>query len=541
MAIYHFNQKILQRSQGDSAFSAFAYQARERIANEMDGTISDYTKKDPVIFSYFALPDEADKNIFKSELDLIREMEISEANKNAQVGVYGDVALPIELSQEEHEALMKKFAQEFTQKGQAIIINQHGGHGNDNPHFHFIATIRPFEKEGQSLSNKNKSYKVYEVANGTEIQFYNAEELKEKNELIKKENESLPDGEKKAEYEKIFKYRINKKVEQMTQSQAKEKGLHPTKDRTSRYPVSETVYYNDFLSKDMLIDRRNAWENIVNDGLKKRGMEQRVSAKSYKELGIDRIPMQHLGSKRHNMEQKGLEVDASLFNKSIQFINNLKAQAQTILVKLQIRTEERALNKSINYLENKTYLKSTNPDQEKEKALEFKANIEIKLESLKQCLEHLNRLTGKIDMEEPQTSLETHRKGSQLERMKGMKRKEEIDMSLTHRELVSQLVNTENEIYQITKQLEGNVKDFSPNQRMEVERARKELIANYNATINTIPISQRSFILQEVQGKVDTVLKEDKGFEAKKARTHLRSVRRDSLSQTRDISITYER
>lgn len=76
---------------------------------------------------------------------------------------------------------------------------------------------------------------------------------------------------------------------------------------------------------------------------------------------------------------------------------------------------------------------------------------------------------------------------------------------------------------------------------MEIERARKELIENYNSTINTIPIRQRSFILQEVQGKVDTVLKEDKGFEAKKARTHLRSVRRDSLSQTRDISVTYER
>lgn len=386
------------------------------------------------------------------------------------------------------------------------------------------------------MSTKNKSYKVYEVSNGTETQFYKAEDLKEKNELIKKENESLPEGEKKSEYEKIYKYRINKKVEQMTQSQAKEKGLHPTKDRTSRYPVSEKVYYNDYLSKDMLIDRRNAWENIVNDGLKKRRVEQRVTAKSYEALGIDRIPMQHLGSKRHNMEQKGLEVDASLFNKSIQFINNLKAQAQTILVKLQIRTEERALNKAINYLENKTYLKSTNPDQEREKALEFKSNIEIKLESLRDRLNHLN-----IDIEEPQTSLKTHKKGSQLERMKGMKRKEETDMSLTHRELVSQLVNTEKEIYQITKQLEGNVKDFSTSQRMEVERARKELIENYNSTINTIPVSQRNFILQEVQGKVDTVLKEDKGFEAKKACTHLRSVRRQSLNQSRDISITYER
>ena len=57
----------------------------------------------------------------------------------------------------------------------------------------------------------------------------------------------------------------------MTQSQAKEKGLHPTKDRTSRAPIQRTVYYNDYLSKDMLIDRRNAWENIVNDGLKKMG------------------------------------------------------------------------------------------------------------------------------------------------------------------------------------------------------------------------------------------------------------------------------
>ena len=237
----------------------------------MDGTISDYTKKDPVIFSHFALPEVADKNIFKTELDLIREMEISEGNKNSQVGVYGDVALPIELSQQEHEELMINFAKEFTQKGQAIIINQHGGHGNDNPHFHFIATIRPFEKEGQSLSTKNKSYNEYQVTDGNETRFLNATELKEVNDRIKKENESLPEGKKKSEYKKIYKYRINKKVEQMTQSQAKEKGLHPTKDRTSRAPIQRTVYYNDYLSKDMLIDRRNAWENIVNDGLKKMG------------------------------------------------------------------------------------------------------------------------------------------------------------------------------------------------------------------------------------------------------------------------------
>ena len=45
MAIYHCSVKIIGRSSGRSAVGSSAYRAGERLENERDGIIHDYTKK----------------------------------------------------------------------------------------------------------------------------------------------------------------------------------------------------------------------------------------------------------------------------------------------------------------------------------------------------------------------------------------------------------------------------------------------------------------------------------------------------------------
>lgn len=318
MAIYHLHQGSINRGKGHSAFDALAYQARERIINEYTGEVVNYTHKGESTYSLFALPDHADKEVFSTPLDLAREMERAEESANGCIGLNGDVALPKELTMEQQEELIKMFAKTFTEQGQAVIINRHEAHSdidgksNSNDHIHYIATIRPFTEDGKALSTKNKCFNEYEVTNGTERKFMSADVLKDN-----------PD------FEKIYKYRLGKKVEQLTQTQASEMGLNPTKDRTSRAPLQRTVYYNEYLSRDNLIERRKAWEVCSNEVLKKYEINQTISSESYEAQGIDKLPTKHLGSKLHRLQQKGIELAVTLYNKTVQEINQQIVEARS--------------------------------------------------------------------------------------------------------------------------------------------------------------------------------------------------------------------
>jgi len=59
IAIYHCSIKIISRGTGRSAVAAAAYRAAERITNEYDGKIHDFTRKGGVAHTEILLPDHA--------------------------------------------------------------------------------------------------------------------------------------------------------------------------------------------------------------------------------------------------------------------------------------------------------------------------------------------------------------------------------------------------------------------------------------------------------------------------------------------------
>jgi len=61
MAIYHYSIKIISRGRGKSAVAAAAYRGGERITNEYDGIIHDYTLKRGVVHTEVLMPDHAPK------------------------------------------------------------------------------------------------------------------------------------------------------------------------------------------------------------------------------------------------------------------------------------------------------------------------------------------------------------------------------------------------------------------------------------------------------------------------------------------------
>ena len=56
MAIYHCSIKIISRGKGKSAVAAAAYRAGQKITDEFDGEIHDYTRKSGVVHTEILLP-----------------------------------------------------------------------------------------------------------------------------------------------------------------------------------------------------------------------------------------------------------------------------------------------------------------------------------------------------------------------------------------------------------------------------------------------------------------------------------------------------
>lgn len=59
MAIYHLCIKIISRGKGKSAVAASAYRSGEKIKNEYDGELHDFTRKGGIAHTEILLPQNA--------------------------------------------------------------------------------------------------------------------------------------------------------------------------------------------------------------------------------------------------------------------------------------------------------------------------------------------------------------------------------------------------------------------------------------------------------------------------------------------------
>ena len=103
---FHFNISIISRGKGKSAVASAAYISGEKIKNEWDGELHDYTHKDKILHTDILLP----KGIPKEFMDrsfLWNSVELNEKASNAQLARQFIIALPKELSLEENKKLME--------------------------------------------------------------------------------------------------------------------------------------------------------------------------------------------------------------------------------------------------------------------------------------------------------------------------------------------------------------------------------------------------------------------------------------------------
>lgn len=150
VAIFHLNFKVLTRTtkSGKSKSSLYlaAYNAREKLTDEITGLTFNYTKKNDLYKCGIILPENAPAE-FYDRSTLWNKCEAAEKRKDSQICRTAILALCKELNGEQNEALLKKYLkQNFIKEG---MIADYAIHDiNGKPHAHIMLTMRRVTEKG---------------------------------------------------------------------------------------------------------------------------------------------------------------------------------------------------------------------------------------------------------------------------------------------------------------------------------------------------------------------------------------------------------
>ncbi|AYH00262.1 hypothetical protein C5E26_04485 [Pectobacterium parmentieri] len=165
MAIFHMSAQTITRSKGHSSVAAAAYRHGEKLTDEHTGEIHDYSKKKGISDSVILIPESADRN-FLMPAYLWNTIEKSEKRKDAQLAREFNIALPVEMTDEQKKALAIDFCQEhFVKNGMIADIAFHKL-DSDNPHFHVMLTTRSLTPDGSGFGQKVREWNSKEQLEG---------------------------------------------------------------------------------------------------------------------------------------------------------------------------------------------------------------------------------------------------------------------------------------------------------------------------------------------------------------------------------------
>ncbi|USF99086.1 nickase (plasmid) [Latilactobacillus sakei] len=247
MAIFHMSFQNISAGKGRSAIAGASYRSGEKLFDQKEGRSYFYARS--VMPESFILTPKNAPEWASDREKLWNEVERKDRRVNSRYAKEFNVALPVELSEDEQKELSTKYVQEnFVDEGMVADVAIHRDHP-DNPHAHVMLTNRPFNPDGTWG-------------------------LKSKRENILDEN-----GNK-------------------------------TYTGNSRFPRSRKVWLVDWDKKEKITEWRHNWAASVNQVLEQKNIPDRISEKSFIEQGIDDTPTQHEGinSKRHERKEFNQQV-----------------------------------------------------------------------------------------------------------------------------------------------------------------------------------------------------------------------------------------
>lgn len=329
-----------------------AYRSGEKLINEYDGLEHDYTKKHYIEYKEIMLPDCAPKE-YKDRNTLWNAVEKIEKSNMARLSREFEIALPVELSQEQQIEVLQNFIKDeiiplnlcadicihnppvMNDYKQPIDATGHPTKDKDtmifrNPHAHVMVTMRPLDENGKW---EKKSEVEYICKRGDEEKRFTADEF----------NKEKDNG-----WEKQYKYVNGKEKVWLTKSEGEAMGL----ERVNRSPrttkggrINPNVsYIND---RARVFEWRKHWEMAVNDKFKELGLDISIDHRSFKDQGRDELPSYHMGPQATNIERRA-ERELLEGKDETQFVHS-----DIALINKQIKEHNKfvvELRKSIEYL-----------------------------------------------------------------------------------------------------------------------------------------------------------------------------------------------
>ena len=258
----HFDIRVVQRSEGDSAVASAAYQSGEKLYSQYDRKFKNYEDKEGVTHTEIMLPPNAPRE-YADRSTLWNAVEKIENQWNSQLARRFHLIIPREIPPDQYVKLVKEYCDEFfVSKGMIADIAIHDPHPpGHNPHAHVLVTMRAMDENGKWLPKARKVYDLDE--NGERIR--------------------LPSGNWKSHKE-------------------------------------NTVDWNE---RKYGMVWRIGWQDIQNKYLEANGRPERVDLRSYEAQGIDLIPTVHMGPAVTAMERRGIQTDIGNLHREIRKTNSI--------------------------------------------------------------------------------------------------------------------------------------------------------------------------------------------------------------------------
>ncbi|MEC5141794.1 MobQ family relaxase [Pediococcus pentosaceus] len=253
MAIFHMSFSNISAGKERSAIAGASYRSGEKLFNQKEGRSYFYARS--VMPESFILTPKNAPEWASDREKLWNEVERKDRRANSRYAKEFNVALPVELSEDEQKELLTKYVQEnFVDEGMVADVAIHRDHP-DNPHAHVMLTNRPFNPDG-TWGLKSKRGNILDE-NGNKAYTGN-----------------------------------------------------------SRFPRSRKVWLVDWDKKEKITEWRHNWAASVNQVLEQKNIPDRISEKSFTEQGIDDTPTQHEGINSKRYERKEFNQQVKNYRKA---------------------------------------------------------------------------------------------------------------------------------------------------------------------------------------------------------------------------------
>ncbi len=181
MAIYHCSIRIISRGKGRNSVSAAAYRSGSKfvctktdsVTGEINELVFDYRSKTGVVYNNIFAPANAPAWVFDRN-KLWQKVEDSEVRVNSRLSREFEIALPVELTEEQNILLVEEFAKNsLVARGMIADVNMHYDNP-ENPHAHIMTVTRMLEKLDNGevvLGHKNRDWNKKEMLQSIRLEF----------------------------------------------------------------------------------------------------------------------------------------------------------------------------------------------------------------------------------------------------------------------------------------------------------------------------------------------------------------------------------